>query len=49
MQLVEGVGADPHGQEERGQSRGQAISVDDRRGGRAQRDVAEMPRRVGRV
>lgn len=49
MQLVQCVGGDPDGQEERGQRGGESVGVD--RGGRggAERDVAEMPGGVGRV
>ncbi|HEY2318730.1 MAG TPA: hypothetical protein VGH67_10545 [Solirubrobacteraceae bacterium] len=49
MQLVEGMGADPDGQEEGGERRAETVGMDDRRRRRAQCDVAEMPGGIGRV
>lgn len=49
VQLVERVRADADTEEESAECRKEAVEVDGGRRGRTERDVAEMPRRVGRV
>ena len=49
VELVERVRRDPHGQAERGEAPQQAIDVQLRSDRRAEREVAQMPGRVGRV
>ena len=49
VELVERVCADPDGEKERAERGRQTVGVHDRRGRRAQGDVAQVPGRVRRV
>ena len=49
VQLVQCVRTDPDGEKEREQRCGQAVEAHDRRSGDADRDVGQVPHRVGRV